>query len=151
MVNRYTGNGTLTFDLKPLQLRISGAYTWSRSRGNDFLRNIFNLERLPVTDLTQFFISAKGTYFISAKTFLEASISFLDYRNKSYEPAFGDNVLAYDDSLQVVRAYGERFKYVSRYVGPPPYDFYGFAFYRPGTLFAVYSKFQQGYWGGNVA
>ena len=151
MVNRYTGNGTLTFDLKPLQLRISGAYTWSRSRGNDFLRNIFNLERLPVTDLTQFFISAKGTYFISAKTFLEASISFLDYRNKSYEPAFGDNVLAYDDSLQVVRAYGERFKYVSRYVGPPPYDFYGFAFYRPGTLFAGYSKFQQGYWGGNVA
>ncbi len=151
MRNRYTGNGTLTFDLKPLQIRFAGAYTWARERANNALRNIFNLERLPVTDITELFLDAKASYFISAKTFIEASVSILDYRNKSYEPAFGDNVLAYDDSLQVARAYGERFRYVSRYVGPPPYDFYGFLFYRPGTLFAGYSKFQQAYVGGNIA
>jgi len=151
MVNRYTGNGTLTFDFKPLQIRVAGAYTWSRERANNSLRNIFNLARLPVTDQTEVFTSVKASYFISAKTFVEATFSFLDYRNKSYEPAFKDNVLAYDDSLQVVRAYGSQYRYVSRYVGPPPYDFHGFLFYRPGTLFAGYSKFQQGYYGGNIA
>ncbi len=151
MVNRYTGNGTLTFDFKPLQVRVAGAYTWSRERANNSLRNIFNLARLPVADQTEVFASVKANYFVSAKTFVEVTFSFLDFRNKSYEPAFGDNVLAYNDSLQVVRAYGERFKYVSRYVGPPPYDFYGFLFYRPGTLFAGYSKFQQSYYGGSIA
>lgn len=149
MRNRYTGNGTLTFDFKPLQIRVAGAYTWSRERANNSLRNIFNIARLPVTDLTEFFLDVKASYFITAKTFLEASVSFLDYRNMSYEPAFKDNVLAYDDSLQVARAYG--YTYSSRYTEPRPYDFYGFLFYRPGTLFAGFSKFQQGYYGGNIA
>ncbi len=36
MQSRYTFNGTALLDLKPLLIKASGAFTWSRQRGNDW-------------------------------------------------------------------------------------------------------------------
>ncbi|MGC8653899.1 MAG: TonB-dependent receptor [Candidatus Kryptoniota bacterium] len=149
MNNRYTGNGTLLFDLKPLVLRFSAAFTRAREQRNSLIRNMFDLMRFPVTDGSNLLLGGKASYFLSAETFFDLNVDYLDYRTVTYEPAFGSDVLSYDDSLSVAKAYGLN-TYLSRFVGPPQYVFYGFNFWRPGTLLSGYEKFRQNYIGGSI-
>ncbi len=139
MDNRYTGNGTILFDNNPIILRLAGAYTWERTRGeqtgifstaNTTLIDMFNTTRLPINDYSNLLLNLKGTYLLSASTFIEANINYYDARHKTYDPIFGDNLMQYSDSL-VGSQYG--WVYDSYSTPPQPYDFYGFPFLRPGT------------------
>jgi len=146
--NRYAFNGTSLFDFKPVQLRIAGTYSWQRTRSNGIpLMNLFTMDRLPLQDESSGFVNAKLTYFPKPATFLEANLSFLDQRSKSYDPNFDDDILFYSDSLKAA----EKGWHYPRYAEVPrPYDFYGFPFNRPGTLLTGYGKSQLSYYGGSL-
>ena len=166
MSNRYTVNGTVLFDNNPLILRLAGAFTWQRNRGAPTntqvttLIDMFNTARLPVNDNSNLLLNLKGTYLISASSFLEANINYYDSRNKVYDPIFGDNFLAYSDSL-VAAQYG--WQYAGYSTPPQEYDFYGFPFNRPGTGLVApssstangnlqqYQKDHNNYFGGSVS
>ncbi len=139
MDNRYTGNGTILFDNNPIILRLAGAYTWERTRGeqvgiyntaNTTLIDMFNTSRLPMNDYSNILLNLKGTYLLSASTFIEANVNYYDARHKTYDPIFGDNFTQYSDSLAAAQ-YG--WEYPSYTASPQAYDFYGFPFNRPGT------------------
>jgi outer membrane receptor protein involved in Fe transport len=163
--NRYSMNGSVLFDYKPLLVKVGGTLSWQRQRDNDFytyapptivdpIANIYDLSRLQLTDQSQDFLTMKASYFIGANSFLEANFSYLDRRNKSYDPNFSDNnILLYADSLAAAQrgwlypAYAEQ---------PGQYDFYGFPFNRTGTLLVgptgnQFNKSETGNWSGSVA
>ncbi len=139
MDNRYTGNGTLLFDSNPIILRLAGAFTWERTRGqqagiystaNTTLIDMFNTARLPMNDFSNLLLNLKGTYLLSSNTFIEANVNYYDARHKTYDPIFGDNFIQYSDSLAAAQ-YG--WEYPAYAASPQAYDFYGFPFNRPGT------------------
>ncbi len=152
--NRYTVNGTVLFDNNPLILRLAGAFTWSRNLGTNSLTdlatqqfNLFNTSRLPVTDNSSLLLNLKGTYLLGSNSFIDGSVGFFDSRAKIYDPFFGDNLLAYSDSLEAAK-YGWVYENYSN--GPAAYDFYGFPFNRPGTLLSTYTKDHNNYFTGSV-
>jgi hypothetical protein len=162
--NRYTFNGTAFIDVKPLIIKLSGAFTWQRQKFNtpDVI-NLFNQERLPLTDNSDLLLNLKGTYLLTDKVYLEGIVSYLDQRRKTYDPIFKDDLLAYSDSVQAAQYGWENAGYTSQ---PAPYDFYGFPFLRPGTLIVgnplgnnignnrpqiAYTKDNNNYYGGSLA
>jgi len=158
--NRYTVNGTVVFDSNPLILRLAGSFTSSRNQGTNSLVdlatqqfNLFNTSRLPVTDNSNLLLNLKGTYLLGSNSFIDGSIGYFDSRTKRYDPFFGDNLLAYSDSLAASQ-YG--WKYSNYTSSPDPYDFYGFPFNRPGTLLTAgisnqYTKNHNNYFNGSIA
>ncbi|MEE9168100.1 MAG: TonB-dependent receptor [Candidatus Neomarinimicrobiota bacterium] len=155
--NRYSVNGTLLFDLKQLQIRTAGAYTWQRRKGGEIgiygitdypVRNLFALERQPLNDYTEAFWNTKASYFITPKSFLELNLNIVDRRRETYDPFFGDDILAYGDSL---RAAEHGWTYGGYSGLSQPYDFHGFPFQRPGYLLTGYTKDQRAYVGGSAA
>jgi len=164
MQDRYTFNGTALIDLKPVVVKIASAFTWQRQRANtpDVI-NLFNQDRLPITDNSDLLLNLKGTYLISENIFLEGIVNYLDQRRKTYDPYFEDDLLAYSDSLRAAEFGWQYSSYTSQ---PSPYDFYGFPFLRPGTLIVgdplgntigtnraqvAYTKDNNNYYGGSLA
>jgi len=149
MRNRYSVNGTVLFDFKPYQLKIGGLYTWQRQRTSAAtLINLFNQARLPHNDQSSGLVTGTLSYFLTDKSLIEAKVSYLDRREKTYDPNFEDDLLSYGDS---VKAAERGWKYPN-YASPPvPYDFYGFPFNRPGVNITTYTKNQTGYIAGSLA
>ena len=147
--NRYTFNGTALLDEKPLTLRFAAAYTWYQNRNNTSdISNMFNLERLGMTDNTNLMLALKGTYFISSNSYLEANVNLFDTRSRGYDPNFGNNFLSYSDSIAAAQ---HGWAYQNYYSGPVNYDFYGFPFTRPGADLVGYAKDHNSYLGGSLA
>jgi len=165
MQQRYTFNGTALLDLKPLMLKLSGAFTWGRKRANDQvdpafvfanndipdildISNLYNLGRLPHQDFSNLLLNLKTTYLILENTYLEANFNFLDNRSKIYDPYYEDDYLSYNDSLK-----GSQYGWVYHDYNTPPnaYDFYGFPFARNGDLTTNYVKDNRYYLGGSLA
>lgn len=147
--NRYTFNGTALLDMKPLIVRLAGAFTTQKTRGNSpDIRNLFDTQRLPITDQTNLLLNLKANYFISSNSYLEANINYFDQRGKTYDPYFEDNFPAYSDSLAAVQ-YG--WTYFNRFTSPVAYDFYGFPFNRLGATLTGYAKSNNNYIGGSLA
>lgn len=156
MRNRYGTNGTLLFDFHPLRIKTAGAYTWQRQQSNAFpVYYLFAQDRLPLTDRSEVLLNTKLSYFLTSTSFLEVNLNFLDRREKTYDPWFKDDFLAYSDSLEAARVSEENdlgwapqpsYNSQSR-----PYDFEGFLFNRPGYLLTGLDKDQRGYVGGSAA
>lgn len=148
--NRYTTNATLLFDNNPLLIRLASAFTWSRnSQQLNDIRSIFNVARIPLTDASSLLLNLKGTYVLSQNSFVEGSVAYFDFRSKTYDPNFGDDFLAYSDSLAASK-FG--WKYANYTTPPPQYDFYGFPFDRPGSdRLVFYSKDHNNYISANLA
>ncbi len=146
--NRYSGNGTISIDLHPLQIRLAGGFTWSRNSNNSQIRNLFNLSRIPVGDNSNLLLSGKVHYFISPKTFIEFNLGYVDQRNKTYDPNFGDDVIKYQDS---VAAAVHGWQYVTLTQAPYPYNLNGFQFRRPGAMLTLFSKDKQTNTSGSIA
>ncbi|MBI3765011.1 MAG: TonB-dependent receptor [Ignavibacteriales bacterium] len=156
--NRYSVNGTVLFDLKPLLIKTSVLYAWQRSRANGLsqdinipqvvpLQNIFDLDRLPQIDQSNILLSAKGTYLFTPSFFSELTISYLDDRAKRYDANFDDNLLAYGDSIEGAK---RGWQYRSYSDPPRPYDFFGFLFNRPGVPLAGFEKSRNNYFSGSL-
>jgi hypothetical protein len=148
MNNRYTGNGTLLFDFLPLQVRLGGAFSWSRNMDNGTINNYFDLARVGVTDNSNLLLNGKFNYFFTTKTFAEVNVNYLDQRSRNYDPIFGENVLSYNDSLANAQ---HGIQYVSLTSGPQAYNFNGFPFSRPGALLSGFGKDLRTHLSGSVA
>jgi outer membrane receptor protein involved in Fe transport len=150
MTNSYLLNGTLSFDFKPLLIRVSGSYTNSLSRNNvNDVRYYFDLSRLGYTKSTDAFVNVKGTYLLANSSYIEANINYDDNRSKTYDNTYKDNYLAYSDSL--LAAHNGWTNFVNYTSGPYLYNFNGFPFYRPGTLLTGFGMRKWTSLGGSVA
>jgi hypothetical protein len=139
MQNSYNLNGTLLLDQKPLIVRLAGTFQRQLTRTNNpDIRNNFDLERLPYQKYSNLFLSLKGTYLISSNSYFELTGSLIDRRTYNYDQLFGDNVLAYGDSLANAQAGFPQFLTYTQ--GPTGYTFYGFPFSRPGAPLTGFGK-----------
>ena len=158
MNKRYTGNGSLLFDFKPLAVRLSGAYTWSKNQNNNYITTMFDLDRVPMQDNSNLLLNGKATYFLTNNTFVEVNLNYTDVRNRQYDPAFGDDLTSYEDSVAAAQ-HGWQFASLTQ--DPLPYNINGFEFYRPGSTLVgsttgslpgfLYTKNKNTSMGGSLA
>ncbi len=159
--NRWTGNGTLTFDFNPFIVRLGAAITWQRQRLNTLpVQDILDQARLPVNDNSSGLYNAKFTHFLNPKTFYEVNLNYFESRRKQYDPFLGDNLQMYGDSIENAKNGFTYFSYMNPSVGVSPLEarYYGFPYTRYGTLIvggsqstAVrYVKQRQAYIGGSL-
>jgi CarboxypepD_reg-like domain/TonB-dependent Receptor Plug Domain len=150
MQNQYTLNGTLTLDMKPLLLRLSGSYNNNiqRNNGNNII-NYFDLNRLGYYKSSSAFLNLKGTYLLANNSFIEANINYTDNRGKSYDQLWGDNYLSYGDSLANAHAGYPQFQNLTS--GPNTDFVYGFPFTPYGAPISGYAFNKWTSWGGSLA
>jgi len=147
--NRYTSNGTITYDAYPLTVRVGGTFSWQRNRNNtNPIQNLFNTGRLEYEDQSTVLGTIKLSHFLDKNTFYEVNLNYFDYRRKRYDPIFGDDFLKYSDSLENARV--GITNYQSYSIGAPYFSAYGFTFDYPGRVNARYLKSKQNYLGGSI-
>lgn len=158
MRNRYTGNGTFTFDFNPFIIRLGGTFSRQKSQGTSShlplpVENIFNLGRLGITETSDLLVTAKFTHFVSPTVLYEVNVFYGDNRRKTYDPDHGDNYLLYNDSLANAE-FGYRYR--SYTIGPGSstardgYLLNGFPFDRPGERQTSFIKSRQTRIGGSA-
>jgi len=146
--NRYTGNGMLSLNLSPFQIRLSGAYTWARNSNNNLIRQIFDLAQVPITDNSDLLLNGKADYIVSENTSVEVNINYVDQRDKRYDPIYGDNLALYGDSV-VAASHG--YTCATLTSNPKWYNFAGFTFWAPGTPLTWYTKDKNTQFAGSAA
>jgi outer membrane receptor protein involved in Fe transport len=155
--NRYTGNGTITFDYNPFIVRVGGSITWQKSQGNaNVIPEIFNLARLPISESSDILVNTKLTYLVSPTLLFEGNFFVGDNRDKRYDPDHGDNFLLYSDSLAngplgyINRSYTQGPGNSQFGAGSPTgYSLYGFPFDRFGENQTGFQKRKQFRIGGS--
>jgi hypothetical protein len=100
----YSFTGTLTTDLNPLRLRLSGSYTTGTAFRGAYPYEIMDLDRIPETDWRNGFASLKATYFINPTTFVEVSGGIFASFSKTLDPVLRDDFMAYGDSVANAQA-----------------------------------------------
>ncbi|MCK9407627.1 MAG: TonB-dependent receptor [Bacteroidetes bacterium] len=139
--NRYTTNGTLTFDFNPIIVRLGGSFSHQREQKNtDPITNIYNMSRLGITENSNLLLNAKLTHILSSATSYDLNFSYLDDRNKTYDPYYGDNILLYADSIENTK---HGFAFRNYYTDPASYELYDFTFDKPGEVQTNYTKGKQ--------
>ncbi len=144
---RYNGTGTLTFDLNPFIVRLSGSYTSITSdRGGAFGNNtgniadILDLNRIPIQKSYNGTVNLKFTHILSANTYYEVSAGLFFNGGKTYDPIMKDNFYNYND-LQDNQALGVGWTPSAggRYSSPTPVSIYLFQFAAPNSILSNYS------------
>ena len=155
-LNRYTTNGTITFDYNPIIVRVGGAFSWQKSQGtSSVIPEIFNLGRLPLTEVSDLLLNAKVTHIISPNVLYEVNINYSDNRDKRYDPDLGDSFMTYGDSISNA-AIGYAYRSFTSGPGnsnfgagnPTGYSLYGFPFDRYGEPQTAYQKRKISKFGG---
>jgi len=144
--NPFYYNTVITGDFKSLKIRLSGIGTWSdyASGGSGFYEQ-FNTERFQRNQYSDGTFTGKITHVLSPKTYYEVSATYYDARGKNWDPDFGDNIWAYQDSVENAKYGYQYYKYTW---APRQYDFYGFGFERPGTRNAWFGYWKRNYVSG---
>lgn len=141
MRNRYTSNGTLTFDFYPVIVRVGGSFSYQREQTTgDPISNIYNLSRLGIQEKSNALVNAKITHYLSTATSYDLNVSYLDDRNKTFDPYFGDNIMLYADSIANAK-YGFQFR--NYFTDPSSFELYDFTFDKPGEIQTNYTKGRQ--------
>lgn len=153
--------GTLLFDLQPLQLRLSGSYSTRDQQINSFwetrngshpdtpMLNVLNDRTLDNT-LDNLLLTGKLTYVLSPTSFLDASVSFFDSKRDRNDSFLGNNWLQWYDSSAVAQATNGQVQYLSRFQPKEDYEFNGFFFARNGDPRNAYLTEDQNYIGGTL-
>ncbi|MBI3190006.1 MAG: TonB-dependent receptor, partial [Ignavibacteriales bacterium] len=154
MKNKYSFNGTLSFDYNPILVRFGATYTWQRDRIFDQrydihdspITHLFNESRIPVRDAGDGLFNVKLTHFLNTTTFYELNLNYFDQRTKSYDPLFEDNYLKYKDSV----ALAELGYFANSNLAEQleDYSLKDFNFDHRGKAVAMYMKSKQNYIGG---
>ncbi|MFZ4621722.1 MAG: TonB-dependent receptor [Bacteroidota bacterium] len=147
MLNRYTTNGTLAFDLQPFLIRIGGSFSAQKTQNTgDIFANLYDLQRLSITSNSNLLLNAKITHILNTTTSYDVNISYMDNRGKTYDPNHGDNFFLYNDSLENAK-YGYPFRNYN--TGPTAYNFYSFGVNKFGTTQTTFNKSKQNRIGGS--
>jgi hypothetical protein len=127
-------NTNLLFDYQPLQLRVTGLYSFDEIELNPApVRNMLNTGRLPLSESSSGLLNLKATHVLDASTFLQLQVSFYKQRRETFDSALGSNFMVYNDTAAVARVLSESSAYARQGAPPQPFDFNGFPFSRPGT------------------
>jgi hypothetical protein len=150
MDKRWAFAGTLVADLNQLQLRAAGSYSAQTWVDGSWYTEQFNRSRLPKNDAQNGFANLKASYIFSPTTFLEVNGNFFMATGKTYDPAFGEDVFSYGDSLANAKlgypmyANGQNFSRYTFFNGA------GLALSQPGRQLAGYGKNRQTSIGGRA-
>jgi len=150
--NRWTGNGTLTFDYNPYVVRIGTSFSRERTQGTaDPLAHYFNFARLGITDRSNLVLNTKFSHILSATTLYEINVNYTDYRRKVYDPDHGDNFFNYNDSIANSKL---GYQYTSYTQDPGSgnsgYNIYSFRLDHYGASLTNFTKEKQVRWGGSL-
>ena len=152
--NRYTTNGTITFDYNPYIIRIGTSFSRERTQGtSDPLAHYFDFARLSIADRSNLLLNGKFTHILSTSTSYEVNVNYTDYRRKVYDPDHGDNFFNYNDSIA-----NAKFGYVYRSYTTDPgsstngggYNLYAFRLDHYGAALTNFTKEKQARWGGSL-
>jgi hypothetical protein len=145
--------GTLSFDLSPLTVRLSASYS-DRTRqhvsGLGFFRtpmlDVLN-NRFLESQFTNLLVSTKFTYVVNPKTIAEATVSFFNSEFNYSDSYFGEDWLKWYDSTAVAQHTNGAVAYRNAYRPRDPYFFSGFSFARDGDPVNNYTLRKQNYVG----
>ncbi len=148
--NTFVGTGTLVYDAGPVRLRFSANLSYTKWQdGSNGYGGILNLKRQHLNESSDGLYSLKATHIINPKTYYEVNLNYFDYRQKGYDPLFGDNYWLYADSVANAEKGVTYKKWSSANVGNA-IDLYGFDFTVPGTP-GGYSLAKRSYIGGSFS
>ncbi|MDR3610945.1 MAG: TonB-dependent receptor [Ignavibacteriaceae bacterium] len=150
----YEGTGTLTFDLNPIQIRLTGTYSSVSGFGGSTVGNLFDildLNRIQVDDQKNGSFNLKLTHIINPSTYYELSGGYTFNYNHNYDPYLVDNFVGYGDSVANTaagvpwaRRPGDHTGDVNgRYNQPTNYSVYNFSFDAPNSVSSTYLKRNQ--------
>jgi hypothetical protein len=154
-INQYNFTGTLAMDFAPVTVRLSGTYSpttqfsaYNSNRNAGQIANMLNTGRIEQVDTKNGSGSLKISQLISAKTYYEVTLGYLNTSSKNYDPLLGDNFLGYGDSVANAQAgvvWGRSANdiaagHIGRYIRPTRLTLYNFQFNAPGDEVAGYIK-----------
>lgn len=141
----FTYSGTLTMDLKPIQLRFAGTYTtqsaqlaFSTHRNAGNIANMLNTARIQENNQTNGSASVRMTHVLSDKMYYEITAGYFRQTINNWDPILKDNFFAYGDSLANAQAGFNTF--ASRWTRPERINIYDFSFNGYGDVLAGYQK-----------
>jgi len=148
--DRNVVNATLSFDFsKSFRLRLSGVYNYSKGHGTSS----------PMTNMLQtrwvdwinnhFLGSAKATWIVNSKSYLDLSLSYYYRSTDEDDPYFGNDWQKWADSSAVSQATGGAVTYRDAHRSQYNYLINGIPFTRPGG-YSTYNKSKQTYLGGGA-
>ena len=151
--NRWSVGGTALLDLKSIQIRLAGSYSYDRSREAATPENMFNLSRLPLTIERDGFLNFRFTHNLSKAVTYEIGFNYFARSYVSEDPELLGNLFAYGDpaanaalgyALRVTNGLSSNW---------PAYGLWGNAFSinQPGNQIAGYEKDSQKSIGGRAA
>jgi len=137
--------GTLLFDVKPIKVRFSGSYEFSKNPNGGAwpggLGNIF-WQRYSFSETNVLFGNLRLTHVLNPTTFYEVGVSYQDRWYKTYDKDFGDNWRVYTDSI--ANAEKGYTGFTSRFTGPDRWStIFAFGFTDPYAPNNSYSKGTQ--------
>lgn len=152
--------GTLLFDLSPLQFRLSGSYSDQTQQFSSFYENaqvgsspntpLLNLlnERSFDDRFSNLLLTGKMTYILDTKSILDASVSYFNSVLDREDSYFGNNWQQWWDSSAVSQHTGGAVNYASRWRPEQNYIFNGIYFARDGAPYRDYRVQNQNYLSG---
>ncbi|MGD9486459.1 MAG: TonB-dependent receptor [Calditrichaceae bacterium] len=146
--NRWTTNNTLLFDLKPLQFRLSGVYTWQELSNNPTpILDMLNFRERPnITN--NVLLSGKITHVLNPTTFYDLNVSYFYNNNETEDDYFGTDWRSWSDSAKVANHTNGRVTYRDQFRQQYDYELNGFPLSRDGSLVGNYITSEQTYIGG---
>ena len=110
-LNQFTYTGTITADFNPFKVRLGGTYTlnttynaFSAARNAGNLANIMNTSRIEQVDSRNGTFNLKLTHLINPTTYYDVTVGYFRQTSSTFDPALGDNFMAYGDSVANAKA-----------------------------------------------
>lgn len=139
--------GTLSYDIFPLVLRASGAFSSKVGFEGALPSFMLDLDRIPETTTHDGFGSVKGIWFFNSTTYAEASGGLFFWSQKIVDPVLRDDFFAYGDSIANAREgyvwHRTSGDATGRYSLPSPLSIYGQVFFRPGFPISSYVDLER--------
>ena len=148
--NQLSFNGTVLFDFKPLQVRLSGVYTHDSDLNEAFpMTHSLNTRHL-TTNTDHMLFSGKFTYILSATSFINLKLDYFKRDTETEDPWFGTDWRKWSDSLAVADYTGGAVEYRTRWREQYDYELLGIPFERDGSNPGAYTVNNNQYYGGTI-
>lgn len=135
--NNYQVQGNLTWDLNPINLRLSGSLRTNESRSGVGFTNYRTANRAGLNESYTGTGAFKFTHVLSNNAFYDVIVNYFDDYYVTMDPIFKHNIALYGDSAANA-AVGTNMR--GDGIGPRAMSYYGFTFTRSDIPFNGYRK-----------
>ena len=155
----YSGTGTLTLDVNPVTLRLSGTYsTLATFDGTNFfsslvgnvgkLNSILDLNRVQQIDQKDGTFNLKLTHLLAPTTYYELNVGYTFNKDHRYDPYLVDNFIGYGDSVANANAGAIWYRRpgdnaFGQFEQPANYSIFNFSFFAPNRVTSSYLNRNQ--------